>query len=243
MKSIILLLFCLFYLGSFSQTIQVLKPVNVNPLNFSPELIKDSKEIFTKCDKIYEKLKKKGYKATHEEEKILERCDEMNESPWDVIGIGCSWYCLGGGDSVTASSQLKNQGKNNYDPSNAHDLSYETAWVEGVEGNGIGEYLLYHFRPNYPTGFHTVIVANGYVKSEEAWTNNSRIKKLKMYVNGKPYAILELKDSRSEQSFKTGLIQFSKTGGTVKFEIMEVYQGKKYNDAVITEIYFDGPSH
>lgn len=30
------------------------------------------------------------------------------------------------------------------------------------------------------------------------------------------------------------------TGWTLKFEMLEVYPGKKYDDTVISEIYFDG---
>jgi hypothetical protein len=59
-------------------------------------------------------------------------------------------------------------------------------------------------------------------------------------VNGKPYAFLALKDVKSEQSFKIGELQ-NKTGPlTLRFEIAEVYKGTKYEDTVLSELYFDG---
>ena len=170
------------------------------------------------------------------------------------------WYCGGGGpDSVSASSYLKsNSASISYLPENAHDNSYESAWVEGVEGYGTGEYLTYYFSQTAPR-VTTVIIANGYVKTEKAYRDNSRVKKLKMYINEKPFAILNLEDRRSEQIFEFDPIgrkrpdyeyndpkweywhELSKLPKwTLKFEIIDVYKGDKYDDTVISELYFSG---
>ena len=70
-----------------------------------------------------------------------------------------------------------------------------------------------------------------------------------MYYNGEPYAILELDDTRDVQKFDVGLLGFYRPGArdqsgepdwTIRFEILEVYPGDKYEDTAITEIYFDG---
>lgn len=186
---------------------------------------------------------------SQEDKDALSKVDETMESYWEIIGGGCSWYCGGGPKEVTASSYLKSQGVNNYEPKNAHDLNYKNAWVEGVDGYGIGEYLLYTFGGASPR-INEIIVVNGYVKSKTAWENNSRVKKLKVYIDDKPYAILNLKDIRGSQSFKVEPIGNSdrkdwdvlktKPDWTLKFEILEVYKGLKYDDVVISEIYFDG---
>jgi len=86
-------------------------------------------------------------------------------------------------------------------PENAHDLSFKTAWIEGVKGYGIGEYIIYHFRQTAPR-ITKIIIANGYVKSHKTWLENSRVKKLKLYIDNKPFAILNLEDSRYEQIFE-----------------------------------------
>lgn len=179
----------------------------------------------------------------------ISKVDETMESYWDIIGGGCSWYCGGGPKEVTASSFLKSQGEINYEPKNAHDLNYKNVWVEGVDGYGIGEYLLYTFEGTSPR-INEIIIVNGYVKSKTAWENNSRVKKLKVYIDNKPYAILNLLDIRGSQSFKVEPIGNNdrndwdvlktKPDWTLKFEILDVYKGLKYDDVVISEIYFDG---
>ena len=91
---------------------------------------------------------------------------------------------------------------------------------------------------------------NGYVKSEKAWRENSRVKQLKLYINGVPTALLNLEDTRNEQIFEVEPIGNAnrknleelrtKPNWTLTFEITEVYKGEKYADTAITEIYFDG---
>ncbi len=180
---------------------------------------------------------------TQEEKNALSKVDETTVSYWDIIGGGCSWYCGGGPKEITASSFLKSQGENNYEPQNAHDLNFKNVWVEGVDGYGIGEYLLYTFSASSPR-ITEINVVNGYVKSQIAWENNSRVKKLKMYIDEKPFVILNLQDIRGIQSFKFEPIgrdvPKDQIDWTMKFEIIEVYKGKKYDDVVISEIFFDG---
>lgn len=170
-------------------------------------------------------------------EALLKKYGEAVGSVWDVIEGGCSWYCGGGNYEVKSSSSL---GKN-YKTENANDLSYKTAWVEGKKGSGIGEYLEYYFKNESPR-LNKVIVSNGYMKTDETWENNNRVKKLKMYVNHKPFGILNLENSKTDQYFEVGILGRNKDGSdlVLKFEILEVYKGKKYDDTAITEIYFDG---
>ena len=159
--------------------------------------------------------------------------------PWYVGSGGCSWYCGVNELKITASSSLAPQGTNTYHPQNASDGTLNSAWVEGAKGNGIGEYIEFTFGKNNPP-VTTVILFNGYVKSDKSWKENARIKKLKLSVNGKPNAILELQDSKAEQTFTIGSFQ-NKTGPlTLRFEILEVYKGLKWEDTVLSELYFDG---
>ena len=197
-----------------------------------------------KCEELY----KIGYdNLSNAQKEFYENCDELEQGYWSILGVGCSWYCGGGEDTLSASSFLKSNYKNiNYLPKNAHDLSYETAWVEGVEGYGISESLIYHFPPHNPR-ITQIKIVNGYVKSEKAWRENSRVKQLKFYIDGVPTALLNLEDNRNEQLFEVEPIGNNdrnnlskKPWWTMKFEIVEVYKGEKYEDTAITEIYFDG---
>ena len=186
-----------------------------------------------------ELLQKKALTASEQKELniLLEKYGEVVENAWDIIDGGCSWYCGGGNYKIKASSSLGDSYKAEF----ANDLSYKTAWVEGKKDEGIGEYLEYYFKNDSPR-ITEIIISNGYMKSEETWKNNNRVKKLKLYVNGVPFGILNLKDSRTDQYFEMGTLGHNKNGTDLilKFEILEVYKGNKYNDTAITEIFFDG---
>jgi len=170
----------------------------------------------------------------YENEEAYSREDHLDVSIW-----GCSWYCGGGPDSITASSILAANQQLDYKASNAHDFSLRTAWVEGGPGNGIGESITYKFARNKPP-VTTVEIFNGYMKSEKVWKDNARVKKLKMYVNDKPYAILSLKDITAKQLFKLDTLRGNGNDLFLKFEIAEVYKGDKYEDVAISELEFDG---
>lgn len=144
---------------------------------------------------------------------------------------------------VTASSCLKPSTNFDYKAQNAYDFDKRTVWVEGVNGYGIGEYLEYIFTASkhYPSEITNVEIINGYVKNELSWENNSRVKKMKMFVNGVPYAILNLQDNSNLQTFSVGKIPIEyKNPIVLRFEIIDVYRGAKYDDTAITEIEFKG---
>lgn len=158
---------------------------------------------------------------------------------------GDSWYDAGQQIAVAASSTLKSDGRNTYDPKNAHDFNLETAWVEGKNDQGIGESIAFIFSKNFDvhadlgvTGFR---IANGYVKTKKLWEANSRVKKLKLYVNRKPYAVITLDDFYGFQTVRFNEIKLSRDiDTTFRFEILEVYPGKKYTDTSISQIEFLG---
>lgn len=203
-----------------------------------------------KFQKIAVLVNTKGIESlTPADKKFYENYPEVAPGYWDVLGGGCSWYCGGGTDTRKATSELPASKTTTYSAKNIHDLNYKTAWVEGVKGYGVGESVTYTFPATSPR-ITKIIVVNGYVKSKEAWTQNSRVKKLRMYIDGKLVAILNLADSRQEQIFTFDPIGVSDRKDIekmqkmpdwkIKFEIADVYKGSKYDDTAITEIYFDG---
>lgn len=230
-----------------SQTLKELKPKVVD-LDFSAETINEWKKRDQILKDIEDGIKDWEY-LNETDSKLLDKYPETFGSIWDILGDGDNWYDFGGPYSVTASSYLQSQGANTYKAINAHDHNYKNAWVEGVKGYGVGEYLIYTFKAESPR-VTEVIIVNGYVKSKSAYKNNSRVKKMKMYVKGKPYAILCLEDRISEQIFRFDPLGYNdrsnlenlknKPDWTLKFEILEVYKGLKYDDTVISELYFQG---
>jgi hypothetical protein len=214
--------------------------------NYTPKSIYKI-DLSVKGEKDFERrdalLEKRNLTAIERKEldTLLSKYGEELEDYWDIIGGGCSWYCGGGNYDVKASSYLNSEKGLNYKAKNGNDLSYQTAWVEGKNDAGIGEFIEYYFKNRSPR-ITKIIVSNGYVKSETAWKNNNRVKKLKLYVNDKAFGVLNLEDSRSDQVFELGTFgrNPNKADLILKFEILEVYKGEKFNDTAITEIYFDG---
>lgn len=157
----------------------------------------------------------------------------------------CSFYCANFTHTESASSALPHRDKLRYDATRAHDRDLNTAWVEGSAGDGVGEFLEYaidtsEHQGDDPLKVTGLGICNGYRKSKELWRDNSRVRRLKMYVNGKPYAIINLQDSYNCQSVEVGAVELKPKKTILRFEIMEVYKGSKYSYTAITEIELDG---
>jgi hypothetical protein len=189
--------------------------------------------------------KEDGELMTEADWQRLEQIQEDNVILDDLYSGKCSWYCGGEVQRVTASSHLKAQGRFNYLPKNAHDFDHESAWVEGAQGQGIGEWIEYEFAGACPRVTGVKILA-GYVKSKTAYESNSRPKYIKVYYRSKPICILDLQDVRGMQEFDLekfgpfGYHDSEKPAWRLRFEIIDVYPGTKYQDTAISELEFDG---
>lgn len=197
---------------------------------------------------------------------------------------GCSVWCAIGDYSCSAkaSSTLKSQGRFSYNPENLINGIRNNAWIEGVDGYGIGEYIeitkkytchtdLINYedidyrdfesmeqyqqyiesmdaQKNRDIDLLTLCVVNGYAENMEKWMNNSRVKELKMYFNGKYVTNIELEDTISPQYIDISSLGLKAKSGeeiSLKFEIADVYKGDKYDDTAITgiEVQFWTPNH
>lgn len=167
---------------------------------------------------------------------------DVRDNPWDVSQIGDGWYNSSWPEFITTSSDLTPAGSITYKAANAHDFSLRTAWVAG--GAGIEESITYRFRKEEGGSYITlnkIIIYNGYQKSYKTWCENSRVKQFKLYINDKPYAMLNLEDTIAGQNFTITAHKLS--GLRLKFEITKVYCGEVYNDVAVSEIEFDGEGH
>ena len=157
-------------------------------------------------------------------------------------GAGVSGPLLA--DTITASSTLEDYSGYNYTTYCLQDYNSDTAWVEGVEGNGVGETLRFSF----PEG--TVItggvIYSGYQKSEQL-----------LYANSAPNAFRVESGSFSEylflDSYADSFLGNEKEGylfwfddplipenGIVTVTITSVRPGWKYEDTCISEFRFSG---
>lgn len=174
--------------------------------------------------------------------------DEINQDGgyWTInTSATVTWHEEYPYKKVEASSTLAPSGKVNYEISNIMDYDLRTVWSEGVSGNGIGEYVTVHYparsKYNHQTRITDVTILNGFVKSNSLWQRNGRVKTLKVYINNNPYALLELEDSKGFQTFNLGrIISDSENDIIIKFELIDVYPGTKYEDVVISNLIFQG---
>ena len=173
----------------------------------------------------------------------------MKDKPEEIAmwGDGDSFEDIFESVTVRGSSALPTREGSYYDASRAHDLSLQSAWVEGAKGDGIGEYLEYTVRVT--PGLHPpdaaithLIVFNGYRKTHDLWRKNNRIRRLRLSIDGKPYGIVTLADSYSEQEVKVGAIKLPPHTKTLhlRFTIESAYPGTHYRDTALTELEFGG---
>lgn len=250
MKLIMIFCFVFHWLHNIqAQNIKIIEPKIGIKADLSENAANDfvnKKKIYKTADSIistypsYETAKKF---LTPLQIQIWEQFEEyIKNDHFDISKVGCSWYCRGKMESIMASSALKQYKDNSYVAMNIHDFSLRSAWVEGVAGDGIGESVTFTFEANSPP-ITTVEIHNGYMKSDKLWQENSRVKELKLYVNGEFYATLMLKDIQNKQIFDIGRIESKNTELVFKFEIISVYKGEKYEDTCISEIEFNGDIH
>lgn len=170
---------------------------------------------------------------------VVETEDREEIADW---GLGCSFYCADFAVTTKASSSLPHRERLKYDAEQSHDFKLNTAWVEGKDGDGIGEFIEYIVSGvGSELTITSLKVFNGYRKTRELWQDNSRVKQFKIYVDGKPHGLINLKDAYNYQTVEVGEIKLKpEKKTTIRFEILDVYKGRKYADTAITEIELDG---
>ncbi len=126
---------------------------------------------------------------------------------------------------------------------NIIDKNVDTAWAEGKSDEGIGEVVkvvTYKYKKGSLEKYEVeknlsgLRIINGYSKSEEAYFENNRVRKIKLEFSNGECIESELNDN--ELRFQT--IEFEKPISTrfVKITILDVYKGSKYNDTYISEV-------
>ena len=120
------------------------------------------------------------------------------------------------------------------------DNNYNTAWVEGVSGDGEMEFVTVYFTEEVPLAGFTI--ANGYFKSSELYNKNGKVNSLiitfddgsQEFVDLGSYSSSVVNDDYSDE------IIFDTVHNTasVTFLIEDASMGTKYDDTCISEIDF-----
>lgn len=134
---------------------------------------------------------------------------------------------------VSASSSLKD-----YPPEFTTDGKLETAWLEGVKGNGIGEWIMYSAETDQTVS--SITLYNGYLKNDKVYINNGRIKKLSLeFSDGEIITkdIAKTSFSNAKKGYTINL-ETPKVTTSVKITILDAIQGAYYKDTGISGISF-----
>ena len=135
---------------------------------------------------------------------------------------------------ITASSssvRLAVQ-SNTYYPANAIDGKRSTAWIEGVDGPGIGEWIRFDF--NREINLHRILIQPGYFKSPAIWAQNNRIAILTAFFSDGSSRDLTFSDRMDSQKIDVGSVKTK----WVKLVIKSVYYGTD-PDTAISELAFE----
>ncbi len=137
--------------------------------------------------------------------------------------------------TVSATSQYKRTDgtESEFDPRNLFDGSLQTAWCEGANGTGEGEAITLFFQA--PVTIRKIEVVNGWTKSENLYTMNGRIAKLRARSDYDGDVTLDLQDNNYDYQSTDVMI----SGSRITFTVDSTHKGRD-PDTCMAEIRLTG---
>ena len=138
--------------------------------------------------------------------------------------------------TASASSVRLAVQANTYYAANAIDGKSSTAWIEGVSGPGIGEWIRFDF--DREINLHRIIIQPGYFKSAQVWAENNRLASVTVHFSDGSSRTLTCDDRMDTQRFDVGAIKTR----WVRLVIGSVYEGTNpgpNDDTALSEITFE----
>lgn len=121
---------------------------------------------------------------------------------------------------------------NTYYASNAIDGKRATAWIEGADGPGIGEWLRFDF--DREITLHRILWQPGYFKSPAIWNQNNRLATVSAQFSDGTWRELKFVDRMDSQKMDVGAVRTR----WVKFVITAVHYGSD-PDTAVSEVAFE----
>ena len=137
--------------------------------------------------------------------------------------------------TIASASSVRLPDDNNfYFPNFAFDKNPATAWCEGADGAGKGEWLQFDF--GAPVSLKEIKIMPGYFKNADAWRKNNRAAAVALkFSDGTTRANIRLADKMETQTISVGSVLTN----SVKITVDEVYTGSADDkDTLISEISF-----
>ena len=134
--------------------------------------------------------------------------------------------------TASASSIRLAVQSNTYYAANAIDGKRGTAWIEGLDGPGLGEWIRFDF--DREINLHRILIQPGYFKSPQIWEENNRIATLTAQFSDGSSRELHFDDRMDRQKVDVGSVKTH----WVKFIIKSVYYGTD-PDTALSEVAFE----
>ena len=134
--------------------------------------------------------------------------------------------------TASASSVRLAVQANTYYPANAIDGKRTTAWIEGTDGPGLGEWLRFDF--DREINLHRILILPGYFKSPQIWAENNRLESVTVYFSDGSSRDFTFANRMDSQKVDVGAIKTR----WVRFVIKSVYYGAD-PDTAISEVAFE----
>ncbi|MEM9400180.1 MAG: hypothetical protein AAF984_08215 [Verrucomicrobiota bacterium] len=141
---------------------------------------------------------------------------------------------------VSASSHHEAIGDKTYEVRHVLDEELATAWVEGVNGHGIGQTLAFKKMAGESSKFSGgFLIVNGLASNRDTWEKNARVKQLACFYNSEHILSVELHDTDHPQYFSLRDARkmeetVFKAGDVITLMIREIYEGTKYQDTCLS---------
>ncbi|RAP33961.1 hypothetical protein DID80_07690 [Candidatus Marinamargulisbacteria bacterium SCGC AAA071-K20] len=131
-----------------------------------------------------------------------------------------------------AESTLSGQ----YSASNLVDGDVTTTWAEGSVDAGLYEhvFILNQYSNLVRNTYNKIVFYTGYTKNKETFYDNNRLKKIYLNFSNGNWRTVEFEDTIEPQEIIMDKSEIS----WLKITILEVYEGKKYNNTCISEVAF-----
>lgn len=149
--------------------------------------------------------------------------------------------------NITKMSTLTSSILNEWEDINKYSLinlfadDNDTAWCEGVKGNGIGEYVIMRFGDR---DIERIRVKNGFTKNSTTYYDNNRVKELTIYIHNNrmepDYENTHFQVSLSDDTldFQDIVIpeKYRKGINIIKLQIDSIYNSKKSDNTCISKL-------
>jgi hypothetical protein len=156
------------------------------------------------------------------------------------VGMPVVQELMGGCSLVCAFPWNAFDGRSLGKISELNDNDSLTAWTTAQ----IGSKIIFRFPANLPrelngTPFYGVDIANGRLQPEADFKDYGRIKTMRLLHNNQPLYTIQLADIRRWQKIEFDDVALN-VGDTLSLEILDIYPGKKFPTAAITEVVLQG---